>query len=346
MTHEEAFLQALLENPGDDLPRLVYADWLIERGDPRGEFVHVQCLLARLVGNDSRRPQLETRERELLDRHQDAWLGPLRPLLSAWTFRRGFLAAVVVPAATYLRHAALPLPATVRRVEVDLDGFEVPLETIEFVPESVAYENSMLPIGFRGRTLVVAMSDPNERSMLEKLEFILNRGVEAVATPKQQLIEAIRRHYGEPQPAGPEPDLTGCFVSPPPFPPDEVDIRSWDSDSRVTRLLARLVATAIGQGAREVHIEPEPEHIRVRYVCNAGITEGGVTPLQLLRPIVTRLRIMAGIWLDDPRDVQAGAVGLTVRDKRVDVGVLIRRTDAGPAVVLTFRPPGSGVRSG
>ncbi len=45
MTHEDAFLQAMTEAPDDDGPRLVYADWLEERGDPRGEFLRLECWL-------------------------------------------------------------------------------------------------------------------------------------------------------------------------------------------------------------------------------------------------------------------------------------------------------------
>lgn len=45
---DRALLQAVLDAPADDEPRLVYADRLIERGDPRGELIVVQCTLARL----------------------------------------------------------------------------------------------------------------------------------------------------------------------------------------------------------------------------------------------------------------------------------------------------------
>ena len=38
--HDEAFLQAIRENPDDDAPRLIYADWLEERGDPRRAGAH------------------------------------------------------------------------------------------------------------------------------------------------------------------------------------------------------------------------------------------------------------------------------------------------------------------
>src|SRR5690242_12437796 len=41
MTRDQAFLHALLDRPEDDAPRLVYADWLEEHGDPRGEFIRL-----------------------------------------------------------------------------------------------------------------------------------------------------------------------------------------------------------------------------------------------------------------------------------------------------------------
>src|SRR5690348_10440338 len=47
MTHEEAFLASILENPDDDAPRLIYADWLDEQGrHDRAEFIRIQCELA------------------------------------------------------------------------------------------------------------------------------------------------------------------------------------------------------------------------------------------------------------------------------------------------------------
>jgi uncharacterized protein (TIGR02996 family) len=90
MRHDEAFLQAIIENPEDDAPRLVYADWLEERGDPRGEFIRLQCLLDRTALDDSRRPELLRRERQMLADHGPSWAPP--ELFGATPeFRRGFL---------------------------------------------------------------------------------------------------------------------------------------------------------------------------------------------------------------------------------------------------------------
>lgn len=72
---------AVLAAPSDDAPRLVYADALSERDDPRGEFITVQCKLA--AGRSSPRvmKQLRAREAELLAAHREEWFGPIEKWL-------------------------------------------------------------------------------------------------------------------------------------------------------------------------------------------------------------------------------------------------------------------------
>jgi uncharacterized protein (TIGR02996 family) len=106
-----AFLRAIAENPDDDLPRLVYADWLDEHGEPaRAEFIRIQCELARLPRRSPRRAELEGRERELLAAREVAWRAELpvtfftahqgehRPVPSVdyGRFERGFVGSVRV----------------------------------------------------------------------------------------------------------------------------------------------------------------------------------------------------------------------------------------------------------
>src|SRR5947208_1880557 len=122
MTHDEkTFFQAISENPGD-APRLVYADWLEEHGQPeRAELIRVQCRLPGLPEDHPQRAELEAREQGLLEARQDEWLGPLGRWAIRWTFRRGFLAEVTVPARVYLNHRdSLALLAPLAQVAVDL----------------------------------------------------------------------------------------------------------------------------------------------------------------------------------------------------------------------------------
>lgn len=95
-----AFLRAIAEQPDDDLPRLVYADWLDEHGEPeRAEFIRVQCELAARPGSPpGRRAELLAREGELLRAHGHAWSTQWDGLRGvAWEgFERGFVATFYV----------------------------------------------------------------------------------------------------------------------------------------------------------------------------------------------------------------------------------------------------------
>jgi uncharacterized protein (TIGR02996 family) len=91
----DALLQSILDDPTADAPRLVYADWLEEHGEQaRAELIRVQCEPARLPEGESRRAELEARERALLNAHENEWAAPLRGLVDGWEFRRGFVEEV------------------------------------------------------------------------------------------------------------------------------------------------------------------------------------------------------------------------------------------------------------
>ncbi len=116
-------LEACLAEPDDDAPRLVYADWLLERGDPLGELIIVQCTLARDGGD---REALVQRERELLSKHRARWEGELSVALyaarlgaPAWAWVRGFIDNIIVSAEAWEKsHSTVrrlaPLPGRLR----------------------------------------------------------------------------------------------------------------------------------------------------------------------------------------------------------------------------------------
>src|SRR5947209_4317685 len=82
-----AFLRDAKENPEDDTPRMILADWLEDRGDPRGEFLRLDMeLAARGVCGD--------RHAELLKQHEAEWLGPLAAKAN-WNWRRALLSLSV-----------------------------------------------------------------------------------------------------------------------------------------------------------------------------------------------------------------------------------------------------------
>jgi uncharacterized protein (TIGR02996 family) len=128
MSEHDAFIQAIIEAPNDDIPRLIYADWLEEHGDSdRADFIRVQIERARLEMDGSasqamfaflqknpyymalkmdwdsidpgvaRRIALRERERELRKGHHQAWQAAEVPrrvgmLWQGWELERGFFA--------------------------------------------------------------------------------------------------------------------------------------------------------------------------------------------------------------------------------------------------------------
>src|SRR5690242_10987573 len=75
MTDDRDFIEAIQQDPDDDGPRLIYADWLEERGDPKGEFIRVQCALSRHDLDPKVREEFLAREQELLRQHANEWTG-------------------------------------------------------------------------------------------------------------------------------------------------------------------------------------------------------------------------------------------------------------------------------
>jgi len=124
---QQALLAAILEEPSEDAPRLIYADWLDEHGDSeRAEFIRVQCELAARFGvppdgqpvatgnQDADREEkcLRMREQQLLGKDFCRW-GVRLPGFTS-TYSRGFVCSVTCTCSDWLQHG----PAIVRQQPV------------------------------------------------------------------------------------------------------------------------------------------------------------------------------------------------------------------------------------
>src|SRR5215471_15945594 len=73
MSEMLSFLRAIADEPDDDTCRLVFADWLEERGDWRAEFFRLDCRLKQLTAADDGYDDLKGRWNELWARLKPAW---------------------------------------------------------------------------------------------------------------------------------------------------------------------------------------------------------------------------------------------------------------------------------
>jgi uncharacterized protein (TIGR02996 family) len=101
MSNEQGFLDAIRANPGDDVHRLVYADWLVEHDDLRGRYLRLEIELAGLEEDDSRGPLLESELRELRQEHDPAWLEQVGKRFDVWLL--GYTPMIKVPVIKAIR---------------------------------------------------------------------------------------------------------------------------------------------------------------------------------------------------------------------------------------------------
>jgi uncharacterized protein (TIGR02996 family) len=174
MSEEAAFLATIRERPDDDGPRLIFADFLDERGDPRGAFIRIQCALARMSVDDPRRAELTDREQALLDANRSRWAAPFRGLASVTAIRRGFVEDVNIEARVFLLRAGeLFELAPIRHVNLlDVAGLIPHVADCEYLRRL-----SELTIGKQhlGDRLARALADSRNVSELKALRLHRNR---------------------------------------------------------------------------------------------------------------------------------------------------------------------------
>ena len=110
---QQAFLDAIIAEPDDITSRLIYADWLEDHDDPRGEFIRIQCQLFTNGRFHNDNQLLQDREDELLEAHEEQWIQELNVDVGRdHQFERGFVHHFEIKATDFLKHGDSLLKAT------------------------------------------------------------------------------------------------------------------------------------------------------------------------------------------------------------------------------------------
>jgi uncharacterized protein (TIGR02996 family) len=137
MGMRDEFLADIIADPDDDAPRLIYADWLEDNGDPdRAEFIRVQIERARLPDWDAAQVRLRVREEQLLAKYRDAWRAELPQIDGVvWGyFRRGLVASASFRAFGLLGEAGWRIAAPIKAAGVPWPTRGDGAEWIEPIP--------------------------------------------------------------------------------------------------------------------------------------------------------------------------------------------------------------------
>lgn len=223
---------------------------------------------------------------------------------------------------------------------VDLTEVQIPESIIEFVPESVARENVILPWKESDGLLTVVMSSPDDPDTTEKLRFILNRPVNTALAPRENILEAINRYYGQMEGESADSMLQE-------FTDTQIDFTATEEESAqhvgevvdensapIVRLVQLMISEAVQLRASDIHVEPFEERVRIRYRIDGILHERDSPPRRLLGAIVSRIKILAKLDIAERRRPQDGRIKVSIGEKELDLRVSTIPTNHGQSVVM------------
>ena len=224
---------------------------------------------------------------------------------------------------------------------VDLNEITIPEQIIELIPESVARENVILPLGEEGDALKVIVWDPFDIETIEKLRFILNRRVETALAPREGILESINRYYGLIEGESADSMLQEFTDTAIDFTETEGDDFSAETgtgidenSAPIVRLVQMMISEAVQLRASDIHIEPFDDRIRIRYRIDGVLIERDSPPRRLLSSIISRVKILSDIDIAERRKPQDGRIRVSVGEKELDLRVSVIPTNHGQSVVM------------
>src|SRR5439155_10952764 len=127
-------------------------------------------------------------------------------------------------------------------------------------------------------------------------QFILNKDIQPVLAAKEQIVEAINRHYGQSETESVDSMLAEFTDTAIDFTETEATSSGAgmeESDAPVVKLVNLIIQEAVSLRASDIHIEPFADRVRVRYRIDGVLVERDSPPRRLLAPILSRIKIMA-----------------------------------------------------
>lgn len=226
---------------------------------------------------------------------------------------------------------------------INLADVTIPNAVVELVPESVARENVILPMAQENGALKIIISDPTDFDTLQKLQFILNKDIQPVLAAREQIIEAINRHYGQSETESVDSMLQEFTDTAIDFTETEATSGQGleESDAPVVKLVNLIIQEAVSLRASDIHIEPFADRVRVRYRIDGVMVERDSPPRRLLAPILSRIKIMSSIDIAEKRRPQDGRIKVTISGKHYDLRVSILPSVHGQSAVMRILDRGS-----
>ncbi|MBN2483902.1 MAG: Flp pilus assembly complex ATPase component TadA [Candidatus Omnitrophica bacterium] len=223
---------------------------------------------------------------------------------------------------------------------IDLNTITVDAQVLKLVSKELCLQNTLIPLFLMGTTLTVAMIDPLNTNLIQRIEAITEKKVKAVFGTPSAIKTVVEKHYPSPN-------------APTAHPAKETDIDEEEKDpgalqeaanlASVVETVNTMISKAVEMKASDIHIEPRQESFNYRYRIDGILYEMKPLPFKSQSAIISRIKIMANMDIAEKRLPQDGRTEIFTNGKTVDLRISTFPTIHGENVVIRILDHSSGV---
>jgi len=239
------------------------------------------------------------------------------------------------------KQLALALSQQLNIPLIDLDTEPVDKEALELVKEDVVLKYKIIPLKVENNTLKVAMADPLDVYAIDELGKQTGCKIETVISYERQIVQAIDKYYGHYDAVSKiisditqQTELETQEVK---FEEEKQDITAIAEAAQqapIVNLVNTVIATGVKLHVSDIHIEPQLDHVRVRYRVDGILQEGSKLPKETELAIVSRIKIMSRLDIAERRIPQDGRIRVKIGSDDIDMRVATLPTLHGEKVVM------------
>ena len=240
---------------------------------------------------------------------------------------------------------------------VDLDQPNViERKNLELIPKETMKKYLVLPLGKEGNKLKVVVHDPNNLNMIDDLRFSLGVDLDLTLGAKSKISEYLDSVLSETQASidqltrdlSVDASLDASLDSSLDASLDaSIDLDAAgggggggeDDTAPVIKLVNRVIAEAVRRRASDIHIEPFENRVRLRYRIDGVCQEMDNIPKRTQGSVIARLKILAGVKVEERRIPQDGRIKMSIGSDVIDFRVSFCPVYYGESIVLRILRP-------
>ena len=231
---------------------------------------------------------------------------------------------------------------------IDLDNLDaIDTSNMNLLPDDVIKKFLVLPLEKNNGRVRVLIHDPLDLELLDNLRFRLNSEIDVAVGSRTKIKDFIDRISNQTQDSI-DKEIRELSMDMSIDRGHSLDVMSIDEDSAdsdddapVVRLVNQVITEAVNSRASDIHVEPFEDRVRLRYRIDGVCHERNRIPKQTQAALVARLKILAGVRVEEKRNTQDGRIKMTVGEETIDFRVSFCPAYHGESVVLRILRPES-----